>query len=121
MKDVFTHVVFVFFLLDWMGNMLLILLQITCVFAVVEQYLLHQRVKCPQCPSFSRRRRKYQAFSEKDDEQYHRSYNFKWKIPRRKCTFATHSNDSERYAFRVQTRDVRKQTSSSSNKKNSTT
>jgi hypothetical protein len=37
--------------------------------------------------------------SEKDDEQYHLSYNFKWKIQRRRCTVATHSNDSDRYAF----------------------
>jgi hypothetical protein len=35
-----------------MGNMLSILLQITCVFAVVEQYLLHQRVKCPNVHHF---------------------------------------------------------------------
>jgi hypothetical protein len=27
----------------------------------------------------------------------------KWKIQRRRCTVATHSNDSDRYAFRVQT------------------
>jgi hypothetical protein len=41
--------------------------------------------------------------SEKDVEQYHLSYNFKWKIQRRSGTVATHSNDSDRYAFRVQT------------------
>jgi hypothetical protein len=42
-----------------------------------------------------------QVTSEKDDEQYHRNYNFKWKIQRRRCSVATHSNDSDRYAFRV--------------------
>jgi hypothetical protein len=42
-----------------------------------------------------------QVTSEKDDEQYHRNYNFKWKIQRRRFTVATHSNDSDRYAFRV--------------------
>jgi hypothetical protein len=53
-----------------------------------------------QCPSFSRRRRrKYQTFSKK----YDRSCNFKWKIQRRRWNVATHSNDSDRYAFRVQT------------------
>jgi hypothetical protein len=56
-----------------------------------------------QCLSFSRRRIRYQAFSEKYNEQYHRSYNFKWKVQRIRCTVATHSNDSGRYAFRVQT------------------
>jgi hypothetical protein len=45
----------------------------------------------------------YQVTSEKDAEQYHRSYNFKWKIQRRRCTVATQFNDSHRYAFRVQT------------------
>jgi hypothetical protein len=43
-----------------------------------------------------------QVTSEKEDEQYHRSYNFKWKIQRRRCTVTTHSYDSDRYAFRVQ-------------------
>jgi hypothetical protein len=35
--------------------------------------------------------------------QYHRSYNFKGKIHRGRCTIATHSNDSDRYVVRVQT------------------
>jgi hypothetical protein len=43
-----------------------------------------------------------QVPSQIDDEQYHRSYNFKWKIQRRILTVATHFNNSDRYAFRVQ-------------------
>jgi hypothetical protein len=42
-----------------------------------------------------------QVTSEKDDEQYHLSHNFKWKIQRRRCTVATYSNDSDRYVVRV--------------------
>jgi hypothetical protein len=41
--------------------------------------------------------------SKKDDEQYHRSYNFKCKIQRRRCTVSTHSNDSDKNVVRVQT------------------
>jgi hypothetical protein len=33
-----------------------------------------------------------QVTSEKDDERYYRSYNFKCKIQRGRCTVATHSN-----------------------------
>jgi hypothetical protein len=44
-----------------------------------------------------------QVTSEKDDEQYHRSYNFKLKMQRRRCTVATHINYSDRYVVRAQT------------------
>jgi hypothetical protein len=41
----------------------------------------------------------HQVTSEKDDEQYHRRFNFKWKTQTRRCTVATHSNDFADMSF----------------------
>jgi hypothetical protein len=67
-----------------MGNMLSILLQITCVFAVVEQYLLHQRVKCPNVHHFQEEEEGTRLSVKKMMNNIIEATNFKWKIQRRR-------------------------------------